>query len=194
VDGRNFAGTSMDWLTPFSLLTGVALMLGYGLLGACWLIIKSENELQAWARRAGKICFLGVLAAVLIVSIWTPLRDPAIAHRWFDWPNMVLVAPVPIITVLLAALEWRALNGYGSDALPFAGAMGLFFMSYTGVAVSLWPYLVPRHYTIWESASSEGTQAFLLIGTLFLLPIILMYSGWSYWVFRGKLNTRIGYH
>lgn len=194
VDGRDFAGTSMDWLTPFSVLTGVALMLGYGLLGAGWLIIKSEGDLQAWARRAGKLCFWGVLAAVLVVSIWTPLRDPAIAHRWFGWPNIVIVAPVPILTVLLAWVEWRALGGYGNDALPFAGAMGLFFMSYTGIAVSLWPYLVPRHYTLWESASSEGTQAFLLIGTLFLLPVILMYTGWSYWVFRGKMRGDIGYH
>ena len=107
VEGRNFAGTSMDWLTPFSVLTGVALMLGYGLLGAGWLIIKTEGDLQAWARRMGKICLIGVLVAMAVVSIWTPLRDPAIAHKWFGWPQMILLAPVPILTALLAVLEWQ---------------------------------------------------------------------------------------
>ena len=194
IEGRDFAGTSMDWLTPFSAMTGLGLMFGYGLLGAGWLIIKSEGELQDWARRMGKICFIGVLIAIGIVSIWTPLLDPSIAQRWFGWPQMLLVAPVPIITALLAWLEWRALDGYGSDPLPFAGAMGLFFMSYTGIAVSLWPMLIPHRYTIWDAASSDGTQAFLLIGTLFLLPIILMYTAWSYWVFRGKMRGDIGYH
>ncbi len=194
VEGRDFAGTSMDWLTPFSVLTGAALMLGYGLLGACWLIIKTEDELQAWARRMGKFCFFGVLAAVAVVSVWTPLFEPDIAQRWFGWPQMLFVAPVPILTVALAVLEWRALDGYGPDVLPFAGAMGLFFMSFTGIAVSLWPMIVPRHYTLWQAASSEGTQAFLLVGTLFLLPVILMYTGFSYWVFRGKMRGDIGYH
>ena len=193
VDGRDFAGTSMDWLTPFSALCGIALLLGYGLLGAGWLIIKTEGELQDWARRMGRICFIGVMLAVAIVSVWTPWQSPDIAHRWFGWPQMLFVAPVPIITALLALLEWRALGGYGPDPLSFAGAMGLFFMSYTGIALSLWPMIVPPHYTIWETASSPGTQAFLLIGTLFLLPVILMYTAWSYWVFRGKIRGDIGY-
>lgn len=194
VEGRNFAGTSWDWLTPFSLLTGVALMLGYTLLGAGWLIIKTEGDLQAWARRMGRIACLGTLLAIVAVSIWTPLSSPVIAARWFSFPNIVLFAPVPLVTAGLAVLEWRALGGWGPDGLPFAGAMGLFFMSYTGIAVSLWPMIVPHRYSLWEAASDESTQAFLLIGTLVLLPVILMYTGWSYWVFRGKMRGDIGYH
>ena len=181
MQGRNFAGTSWDCLTPFSVLTGVALMFGYGLLGAGWLVLKTEGELQSWARRAGRICLIGVLAAIVIVSVWTPLADTMIAQRWFAWPNIVLLAPVPLLTVVMAFAAWRALDGWGGDGSVFATGFGLFILSYLGIAVSLWPMIVPRHYTIWQAASAEGTQVFLLIGTLFLLPIIVMYTGWSYW-------------
>jgi len=194
VQGRVFAGSSWDWLTPFSVATGVALMFGYGLLGSGWLIIKTEGELNAWARRAGRICLIGVLAAIVLVSIWTPIAEPAVAARWFSWPNLLILAPVPIITAVIAVAAWHALNGWGFDEAPFFLSMGLFLMSYLGVAISLWPMIVPHHYTIWQAASSEGTQLFLLIGTLILLPIILMYTGWSYWVFRGKLRADVGYH
>ena len=194
VEGRQFAGTSWDWLTPFSVLTGVGLMLGYGLLGAGWLIIKTEGALQDWARRAGRVCLVGVLAAILAVSAWTPLADPAIAARWFSWPGILVLLPVPLLTLLLAYAGWRALAGRGGDAAPFLAAMGLFLMSYLGIAVSRWPMIVPGHFTLWQAASSEGTQAFLLIGTLFLLPVILTYTAWSYWVFRGKMRGGVGYH
>ena len=194
VEGRHFVGSSWHWLTPFSVLTGVALMLGYALLGAGWLIIKTEGELQAWARRAGSICLIGVLAAILVVSLWTPLLDPAIAARWFSWPNILFLAPVPLLTGLIALAAWRALSGRGGDAALFLAAMGLFLTSYLGIAISLWPMVVPRHYSLWQAASAPSTQAFLLIGTLVLLPVILMYTGWSYWVFRGKIRGDFGYH
>ncbi|MDQ2765278.1 MAG: cytochrome d ubiquinol oxidase subunit II [Pseudomonadota bacterium] len=193
VNGRVFAGSSFDWLTPFSILTGVALMLGYGLLGAGWLIIKTEGELQAWARRVGRICLIGTTAAIVAVSIWTPLRDPSVAQRWFAWPNIAWLAPIPVLTVVVVIVEWRVLRA-GSEFLPFLGGIGLFLLSYVGIAISLWPMIVPFHYTVWQAASSESTQAFLLIGTLFLLPIILGYTAWSYWVFRGKIRGDIGYH
>src|SRR6185312_3138132 len=193
IDGRVFAGTSFDWVTLFALLIGVALMFGYSLLGAGWLILKTEGDLQQWARRMGRICLVGVLIAILAVSIWTPLASPSIADRWFSWPNIAFLSPVPIITVLIAALQWRALAD-GHDVAPFLGAIGLFLMSFIGIAISLWPLIVPYHYTLWQAASSASTQAFLLIGTLLLLPIILMYTAWSYWVFRGKVRGDIGYH
>ena len=193
VQNRSFAGSSWDWLTPFSVLTGTALMLGYGLLGAGWLIIKTEGDLQSWARRAGRICLAGVVVAIVFVSLWTPLGNAAIAQRWFSLPNVILLAPVPILTTTIAWLTWRSLAGWGSDAAPFMLAMGLFLMSYLGVAISLWPMIVPGHYTLWQAASSQGTQAFLLIGTLLLLPVILMYTAWSYWVFRGKVRGDVGY-
>src|SRR5271166_6575614 len=192
VDGRHFAGGSFDCFTPFSLLTGVALVFGYALLGAGWLILKTEGTLQDWARRLGRIAFIGVLIGVAAVSLWTPLLEASIASRWFSWPNIALLSPVPIVTALIAWFEWRSLNDR-SEAAPFIGAIGLFVMSYIGIAISIWPFIVPYKYTLWEAASSESTQAFLLVGTLFLLPIILMYTGWSYWVFRGKVRSNIGY-
>jgi cytochrome d ubiquinol oxidase subunit II len=194
VQNRVFVGTSWDWLTPFSVITGLALMLGYGLLGAGWLVIKTEGALQAWARRMGRLCLIGVLVAILVVSVWTPLADASVAHRWFAMPNIIVLAPIPLLTAVLAYAAWRALGGWGGDAAPFLTAMGLFLLSYLGIAISLWPMIVPHHYTLWQAASSEGTQAFLLVGTLILLPVILMYTGWSYWVFRGKMRGDIGYH
>jgi cytochrome bd ubiquinol oxidase subunit II len=193
VEGRQFAGSSLDCFTPFSLLTGVALLFGYSLLGAGWLILKTEGDLQEWARRLGRRALFGVLAAVAIVSVWTPLMDADIARRWFSWPNILFLSPVPIVTALLAWWEWRSLNNR-SEATPFIVAIGLFTMSYIGIAISLWPMIVPHAFTLWEAASPPSTQAFLLVGTLFLLPIILMYTGWSYWVFRGKVRADIGYH
>jgi cytochrome d ubiquinol oxidase subunit II len=193
VNGRDYAGNSFDWVTPFALMTGVALMFGYGLLGAAWLVLKTEGELQAWARRMGRICLIGVLAAILMVSIWTPLAHQAIAARWFSWPNIVLLTPVPVITALIALWEWMVLRP-PHHLSPFIGAVLLFLMSFLGLAISLWPMIVPYYYSLWDAASSPSTQAFLLIGTLFLLPVILMYTAWSYWVFRGKVRGDIGYH
>ena len=193
VDGRHFAGGSFDCFTPFSILTGVALMFGYALLGAGWLVLKTEGPLQAMARRLGRYAFLGVLVAVVAVSLWTPFVHPAIAERWFSWPNIAFLAPVPIVTALVALAEWRALSGR-SEAAPFVWAVVLFVMSYLGIAISLFPMIVPYKYTIWDAASSEATQAFLLIGVLILLPVILLYTAWSYWVFRGKVRADIGYH
>ena len=193
VMGRQFAGTSFGFLTLFSVFTGVALIFGYALLGAGWLILKTDGEVQAAARRHGRICLIGVIIAIGVVSIWTPLMNHAVALRWLSWPNIVLLAPVPLATAAVAFFTWRALNGK-AEIIPFAGAIGLFTLSYIGIAISLFPMIVPYHFTLWEAASSPRTQAFLLVGTLFLLPIILVYSGWSYWVFRGKVRAEMGYH
>jgi cytochrome d ubiquinol oxidase subunit II len=193
VSGRQFAGTSFDFLTPFTIITGFALLFGYGLLGAGWLIIKTEGELQQWARRAGRICLIGVMAAIAVVSLWTPLMEHSIADRWFSFPNILFLWPVPIVTLAVAVWEWRAL-ARGPDVAPYAAAVLLFLLSYLGIAISLWPMIVPYQFTLWEAASSPSTQSFLLVGTLFLLPVILMYSGWSYWVFRGKVRGDVGYH
>ena len=193
VSGRQFAGTSFDFLSPFALLTGFALLFGYGLLGAGWLILKTEGNVQAAARRQGRICLIAVLMAIGIVSIWTPFMSETIAARWFAWPNIAFLAPVPLATAAVAWLTWHAL-GSETQATPFFGAIGLFVLSYLGIAISLYPMIVPYHFTLWEAASSDRTQAFLLVGTLALLPVILMYIGWSYWVFRGKVRSEIGYH
>jgi cytochrome d ubiquinol oxidase subunit II len=194
VEGRNFAGSSLDCFTPFSIFTGIALIFGYGLLGAGWLILKTEGELQESAREQGRWCFVRVLIAVIIASLWTPWMDNAIEQRWFSWPDMLYLSPIPVITVIIAIFEWRSLNNKGSEVAPFIGGILLFLISYLGIAISLFPMIVPHHLTLWQAASSPDTQAFLLVGTLFLLPIILMYSAWSYWVFRGKVRAEIGYH
>ena len=192
-EGRRFAGGSFDCFTPFSLLTGLALVFGYALLGSGWLILKTEGPLQDWARALGRWALVGVLIGIAAVSLWTPFAKPGIAARWFSWPNIVILAPVPIVTALIAFWVWRSLNNR-SEAAPFIGAVFLFVMSYLGIAISLFPLIVPYKFTLWDAASSPATQAFLLVGTLFLLPVILLYTGWSYWVFRGKVRGDLGYH
>jgi len=192
-DGTRFTGSSLDCFSLFSLFTGLALVFGYGLLGAGWLVLKTEGALQEWARRMGRRSFIAVVLAVGVVSLWTPIMDPDIAQRWFSWPNIVLLSPVPLATAAAALWCWRALNTR-SEAAPFIAALLLFLLSYLGLAISLWPMIVPHHLTLWQAASDARSQAFLLIGTLFLLPVILMYTGWSYWVFRGKVRGDMGYH
>jgi cytochrome bd ubiquinol oxidase subunit II len=193
VEGRAFVGSSWDCFTTFSIFIGVALMFGYSLLGAGWLLIKTEGALQDWARAFGRWCLILTALAIGVVSLWTPYADPHIATRWFSWPNIAFLAPVPLITLALVWYAWRSLNDE-SEYGPFIGSLGLFVMSYLGIAISLWPMIVPGHFTLHQAASSPSTQAFLLIGTLVLLPVILLYTGWSYWVFRGKVRADIGYH
>lgn len=194
VEGRSFVGGSFDCFTPFSIFTGVALVFGYALLGACWLILKTEAEMQIAARRQARWSFIGVLVSIAIVSLWTPLMDADIAQRWLSWPNIAFLSPVPLITAIIVLFEWKVIQNKKSEIAPFIGAVGLFLMSYVGIAISLFPMIVPHHFTLWQAASSPDTQVFLMIGTMFLLPIVLMYSAWSYWVFRGKVRADIGYH
>jgi cytochrome d ubiquinol oxidase subunit II len=193
VKGRVFAGSAFDFLTPFAVLTGIGLVFGYSLLGAGWLVLKTEGEIQERSRRQGSICLVGTLLVIALISIYTPAVNPHVAARWFSFPNILFLSPVPLATLAIAFGIWRALNGK-SQSGAFIGAIGLFVLSYTGIAISLFPMIVPFHYTLWQAASPPTTQAFLLVGTLFLLPVILGYSGWSYWVFRGKVRADVGYH
>jgi cytochrome bd ubiquinol oxidase subunit II len=188
VSGRQFAGSSLDWVSPFAALTAVSLVFGYGLLGAGWLIIKTDGELQAWSRRAARVCLVGVVLAIVAVSIWTALLNERVAHRWFSLPNLFWLLPIPVLTALVAISIWLALDR-DSEFWPFLGTVLLFLLSFLGIAVSLWPFIVPYQYTLWQAAADESTQAFLLIGTLLLIPIILVYTAWSYWVFRGKVRA-----
>jgi cytochrome d ubiquinol oxidase subunit II len=192
-DGRTFTGSSLECFSPFSMVVGVCLVFGYALLGSGWLVLKTDDTLQAWARRSGRFALGGVGIALLVVSVWTPLAQASVAQRWFSWPNIGLLLPVPLITLLIVAATWRSLLRPSASFGPYAGAVGLFAMSYLGLAISLWPMIVPYRLTLWQAASSPSTQAFLLVGTLFLLPVILAYSGWSYWVFRGKARAHSTY-
>lgn len=194
VNGRHFVGHILDCFTPFSVFTGLALICGYGLLGAGWLIFKTEGELQERVRKIGLWFFAGVILSMIVVSIWTPLMNSTIRERWFTWPNIGYLSIIPIITALVAYQVWLSLTNAKYELTTFVGAVGLFLLSYIGIGISMYPMIVPHHYTIWQAASAPKTQAFLIIGTVFLLPIILMYSAWSYWVFRGKVRHDIGYH
>ncbi len=191
VEGRVFSGTSWDWIAPFPLLVGVGLVFGYLLQGATWLVMKTEGELQDWSRRMAQRCLWGVLAFIALISIWTPLTEPRIADRWFSLPNIFWFAPVPVLTAVVALLLLRSLRR-GDEVLPFVCSFGLFFLAFTGLVISLWPYIAPPSLTLWDAAAAPKSQAFMMVGTLFLLPILLGYVCWSYWVFRGKAKG--GYH
>jgi len=193
VSGRSFAGGPLDWVAPFPLLAGVGVMIAYTLLGATWLVMKTEGELQARMIQIARPFAWLLLGAIVAVSIWTPLRFATVAERWFTFPNIAFLAPVPILVVLCMALLLRSL-GRQPFRQPFVLALALIFLGYSGMAISIWPHVVPPAITIWEAASPPQSQGFALVGTLFILPIILMYTGWSYWVFRGKVKHDAGYH
>jgi cytochrome d ubiquinol oxidase subunit II len=193
VEGRAYAGGWFDWITPFSFMTGAALLFGYALLGACFLVMKTEAHLQE--RMAGLALPLGiaVLAFIAVVSIWTPFLGPELRERWFAWPNIALLSPVPLLVALIAFGFFRSL-ARGKEAMPFLMAILLFLVAYAGIGISVYPFIVPRAITVWEAAAPDESLLFLLIGTATLIPIILAYTGYSYWVFRGKVDSTQGYH
>ena len=193
VEGRHYAGGWWDWLTPFSILTGVSLVIGYALLAATWLVLKTEGTLR---ERAYHLCWyllFAMLAAIGTVSIATPFLHIQYAQRWFTWPNVVLTAPVPIAVAAVAVLLLRALANK-QDSQPFYLTLGLFALSYAGLGISMYPYIVPQSITIWQAASPENSQLFMLVGVAVLIPLILGYTAWAYWVFRGKVRAGTGYH
>ncbi|HVV68769.1 MAG TPA: cytochrome d ubiquinol oxidase subunit II [Gammaproteobacteria bacterium] len=192
VDGK-YVGGAYGWLTPFSVMCGVALVGGYALLGATWLIMKTENALQQWCYKVASYLMWVILVFILVVSLWTPIAQPAIAERWFSWPNILYFIPVPVHTTLLAiALFWSLRTRH--EYLPFICSIGLFILCYSGFVISIWPYAVPRAITIWQAASPPTSQLFTLTGVLFLIPIILAYTLHAYWVFRGKVQGESHYH
>src|SRR5262249_22184277 len=193
VENGAFAGGAFDFATPFSGLCGRGVVTGYALLGACWLTMKTEGAVAQRARAHAKLLLLGVLAFMAIVSLWTPLAFPRIAQRWFSIPNILFLWPVPAITALTAWLAWRWLEN-GREVLPFLAAIVLFMLGYLGLAISVAPYLVPYQITFWDAAAVPASQIFMLLGTLPLLPIILIYTGFLYYLFRGKLREGEGYH
>ena len=193
VEGRHYGGGWWDWLTPFSILTGVAVVVGYGLLGATWLVMKTEGELRDEAYRLSWWLLFAMLAAMGAVSLATPFLDIQYARRWFDWPNIIFTAPVPIAVAGVTILLLRGLASK-QDYRPFFLTLVLFGLSYAGLGISMWPYIVPRSITIWQAASPRDAQIFMLVGVAILVPMILGYTAWAYYVFRGKVNPESGYH
>jgi len=193
VQGRSFAGQSFGWLTPFSLMTGVALVFGYALLGATWLLMKTSGETQAWARRSALYSMLYVLLFIGLVSLWVPFLDELIRVRWFSLPNFFYLMPIPIISVVTAGVLFYTLVWKEHENLPFFLTIGLFALCYLGLGISLWPWIVPYRISFIEAAADPSTQTLMLIGVLCLLPFVIGYTAYSYYVFRGKVDYPIDY-
>jgi len=193
VEGRHYGGGWWDWLTPFSILTGVALAVGYCLLGATWLVLKTEGALRERAYHLSWYLLFAMLGAIGAVSVATPFLNVQYTERWFAWPNVILTAPVPIAVAAVTALLLRALANKW-DTQPFFLTLALFALSYAGLGISMYPYIVPQSITIWQAASPENSQVFMLFGVAVLIPLILGYTAWAYWVFRGKVRAGSGYH
>jgi cytochrome d ubiquinol oxidase subunit II len=187
---RQYAGGWWDWLTLFTIVTVVV---GYGLLGATWLNLKTSGTLQAKARQLAIVAAAGTLALIGIVSIWTPFLDPLYFQRWFQWPTAFFSALVPLLLAICALGLWQGLTT-DKHLQPFLSALGLFVLSFVGIGISFYPYIVPGALTIKEAAAPDDSLAFLLVGASVLIPIILAYTGYAYWVFRGKVDPEEGYH
>ena len=192
IGGRAYAGGWWDWLTPFSLLTGASLVVAYALLGATWLIWKTEGGVQSDARRYTRWLLPAFLLLVCAVSLATPFLEGQYFRRWFEWPGLALVIVMTILFGGLALIVWDS-AGHGPDGRPFAAALGMFALTLAGLGVSIWPDVIPGRITIWQAAAPYESQLFMLVGALILLPLILAYTAWSYWVFRGKVGAH-GYH
>ncbi|MFG6136927.1 MULTISPECIES: cytochrome d ubiquinol oxidase subunit II [unclassified Halomonas] len=186
-----YVGGALDWLTPFTVLTGLGLVAGYALLGATWLIMKTEGHIQAWAYRLAPRLLVAVLAVFAIISLWTPFVDDAVRERWFGHLHLLWVFPA--LALLCAFWLWRSVQAR-REGQPFIATLGVFVFTYLGLVVSKWPVIVPPNYTLWDVASAPESQLFLLLGVLFVIPIVLAYTAWSYWVFRGKVRVGEGYH
>jgi len=197
-DGR-FVGGMFDWLTPFSFVTGCALVWGYALLGAGWLVIKTEGRLEAWCRRVGLTAAMIALLMMVVVSLWVPALDAAAADRWglrypeVDWGRLLPLTPVPL---LVGLAFWRLVQGLrGSSTYgPYLWTVALFGLGYAGLLIGIYPYLVPYALSIHEAAAAPNAQSLLLVGALVMLPIILAYTAYVYWIFRGKITADAGYH
>ncbi|WP_409293232.1 cytochrome d ubiquinol oxidase subunit II [Pseudomonas sp. KCJK9058] len=190
---RKYAGGALDWLTPFSLFCGLGLVVAYTLLGCTWLVMKTEGPLQQRMHDVARPLALVLLVVIAVVSLWTPLAYPQIAARWFSMPNLLWFMPVPILVLVTCYGLLRAV-ARNAHYTPFLLTLALIFLGYSGLGISLWPNIIPPSISIWEAAAPPQSQGFMLVGTLFILPIILGYTFWSYYVFRGKVTHEDGYH
>ncbi len=188
-----FAGGSFDWLRPFPLLTGCGLVTGYALLGCGWLMMRTEGAVEERARRMALPALVLVLAFIVAASIWTGLTIPRIAERWFASDAFWFIWPVPILTAGLALLAARGIAAK-RGAMTFLSSVGIFLLAFLGLAISNFPYLVPPHLTVWETAAVPESQIFVLLGVIPFLPLILMYTAFVYWTFRGRVRPGEGYH
>ncbi|WP_337236716.1 cytochrome d ubiquinol oxidase subunit II [Proteus faecis] len=193
VINRAFAGSYFDWLSPFPLFCGFGLIIAYSLLGCGWLIMKTEGHLQQNLYKVASSLTLMMLAVIATVSVWTPLAQPSIAERWFTLPNLFFFLPVPVLVLYSTWLILRSVKKQG-HYLPFFGALALIFLGFSGLGISIWPNIIPPAISFVDASAPPESQGFMLVGALFIIPIILVYTFWSYYVFRGKTNNEEGYH
>jgi cytochrome d ubiquinol oxidase subunit II len=193
VTDRHYSGGWWDWLTPFSMLTGIAVVIGYALLGATWIMMKTDGAVHHRMRDLAKPLAIATLVFIALVSVWTPFQNPIYFERWFTMPGMLITLPVPLF---MAFAIYKLFHGIanGRDVAPFLASMALFVISFIGIGISFYPMMVPPSLTIWDVAAPDSSLKFALVGTLFLVPLILGYTAYAYWVFRGKLDPEAGYH
>jgi cytochrome bd ubiquinol oxidase subunit II len=193
IAGRAYAGGWWNWLTPFSALTSVAVVVGYALLGSTWLVLKTEGALQVAARGQARVTAVATIILIGLVSLWTPFLRPEYFARWFAWPTMIFSAVVPLLVAACAFGLYTGLRDR-NDYTPFLSSLGLFILSFAGLGISFYPYIVPPSLSIWDAAAPDKSLAFLLVGVCIMMPLILAYTAYSYWVFRGKVRPGEGYH
>ncbi|MBA2238422.1 MAG: cytochrome d ubiquinol oxidase subunit II [Lysobacter sp.] len=194
LQGGQYLGGIFDWFSPFSMLTGTAVVFGYALLGSSWLILKTEGRMQLVARTLTRPLVLVVVAFMGLVSAWLPFLDSRIMGRWFESGNFWWLAPVPLLALVNAFALWRAVMREGRDTAPFILTLSFFALGFAGLVVGVWPNIVPPSLSIWEAASPPSSQGFVMAGLVVLLPAILGYTWWSYSVFKGKIAADAGYH
>jgi cytochrome d ubiquinol oxidase subunit II len=193
VENRAYAGGPFDWFAPFPIFCGLALVIGYAMLGCGWLIMKTDGELQQKMFKLMPPLALALAVCISVVSLWTPMAHNAIAQRWFDLPNLLYFSPVPILVLVCFIALFRAVR-LRRDNQPFLLTLGLIFLSYTGLAISLWPNIIPPHISFEAASAPRSSQIFTLVGVAVMVPIILAYTAYGYYVFRGKMKLGEGYH
>jgi cytochrome d ubiquinol oxidase subunit II len=192
VEGRAYAGSWWDWLTPYTLLTGLGTVAGYALLGSCWLVWKLSGDVQDHAYKLAVRAGIATLVLMALVSVYNLLLLEQYRERWLEMPNILFASQVPLLTAIVAFTFFWSLRRR-KELAPFLLALALFLLGMAGIGVTIWPYVVPADITIWDAAAPESSQIFMLVGVAITLPLILTYTGWAYWVFRGKVSHE-GYH
>ncbi|MCE3232220.1 MAG: qxtB [Rickettsiaceae bacterium] len=188
VDGRNFSGGPFDWATGFSTMTGIAVVFGYALLGSTWLVMKTEDLTQDWSRKVASyvLGFVGIFMA--LVSMVMPLLNEQVKNFWFSTPNIYYLLPIPVLTLGLFIMIWNDLHKRGHETRPFFASIAIFLMGYIGLGLSLFPWIVPFKYDLWAAAAAGPALSLMLVGVVPLLPLILGYTGYCYYIFRGKTS------
>ena len=194
VENRVYAGGYFDWFSPFPLFCGFGLVVAYALLGCGWLIMKTEGHLRQTMFKVIRPLTILMMIVVAVISIWTPMLNQAIAERWFTLPNLFFFLPVPLLVLLCAWLILRTAKQQKNDHMAFLAPLFMIFLGFTGLGISIWPHLIPPMISFRDAAGPPQSLGFMLVGALFIIPVILVYTYWSYYVFRGKINHDQGYH